>query len=78
MHRNDSAGSRGYDQQALTEAMAGKAPAAAARTARAYRPRRRLSMKPKAMVKRQIKPDNRRLAPGAGDEGATGRALKLT
>jgi hypothetical protein len=45
----------------LAEAMAQQAPAAAARTAAAYRPKRHLSMRPKAIIKRRIKAHNRRL-----------------
>jgi hypothetical protein len=45
----------------LAEAMASAAPAAAARSAAGYRPQRRLSMKPKAIIKRRIKAHNRRL-----------------
>jgi hypothetical protein len=45
----------------LAEAMARKVPAATARTAASYHPKRRLSMKPKAIIKRRIKAHNRRL-----------------
>jgi hypothetical protein len=45
----------------LAEIMATQAPAAAARAAAAYRPKRRLSMKPKSIIKRRIKAHNRRL-----------------
>ena len=44
----------------LAEAMAREAPAAA-RIASSYRPKRRLSMRPKAIIKRRIKAQNRRL-----------------
>jgi hypothetical protein len=45
----------------LAEVMANDAPAAAARSAAGYRPKRRLSMRPKAIIKRRIKAHNRRL-----------------
>jgi hypothetical protein len=44
----------------LAEAMAQNAPAAAVRTAQARRPKRRLSMRPKAIIKRRIRAHNRR------------------
>jgi hypothetical protein len=46
---------------ALGRIMAQEAPAAAARKAAAYVPRRRLSMKPKAVIRRRIKAHNRRI-----------------
>ena len=45
----------------LAEAMAREAPAATARSGAGYPPKRRLSMKPKAVIKRRIKAHNRRL-----------------
>jgi sugar phosphate isomerase/epimerase len=59
----DSAETRETLREALelAEAMANEAPAAAARSAAGYRPKRRLSMRPKAIIKRRIKAHNRRL-----------------
>jgi hypothetical protein len=45
----------------LAWAMADKSPATSARQASAYRGKRRLSMRPKAIIKRRIKAHNRRL-----------------
>jgi hypothetical protein len=57
----------------IAETMAREAGAAAARTAASYRPKRRLSMRPKAIIKRRIRAHNRRLrarALKAQDSGA--------
>jgi hypothetical protein len=55
----------------LAEAMARQAWAAAARTAASYRPKRRLSMKPKAIIKRRIRAPQP-AAQGVGNKSAAG------